>query len=339
MMDRSIIDAVSGGALMDKTPAAARHLISNMVSNTQQFGIRGASPSQMVNKVGMVDNLRLENQLTRLTSLVRHLVVGQHRPSIAARVCGICTSVEHPTDMCPTLQETESNYLKSVGSISGYHYRKQSYQSRPYDSQQFGRQLYRPNPIQRQYPTQKFGSAQVKSEIPSTTIPTVATIESAITRKLTIFRGPDEVVGDKQPGVLADYELQQHAILAKFKCHDPRPQNTSGSRPADVESKLDADSLVPQQDKSVQFPFPTQTLSTRKAETDEDLLKMFQKVEINIPLLDVIKQIRKYSKFLKELCVHKRKKMKGGVDLGGVVSALTRNEVVVKSHKTLPKKC
>ncbi|RDX62871.1 hypothetical protein CR513_58759, partial [Mucuna pruriens] len=38
MMDRSIIDAASGGALMDKTPAAARHLISNMASNTQQFG-------------------------------------------------------------------------------------------------------------------------------------------------------------------------------------------------------------------------------------------------------------------------------------------------------------
>ncbi|RDX79478.1 hypothetical protein CR513_40092, partial [Mucuna pruriens] len=26
---------------------------------------------------------------------------------MAAKVCGICTSVEHPTDMCPTLQETD----------------------------------------------------------------------------------------------------------------------------------------------------------------------------------------------------------------------------------------
>ncbi|RDX69431.1 hypothetical protein CR513_51462, partial [Mucuna pruriens] len=43
MMDQSMIDAASGGALMDKTPAVVRHLISNMASNTQQFGIRGAS--------------------------------------------------------------------------------------------------------------------------------------------------------------------------------------------------------------------------------------------------------------------------------------------------------
>ncbi|RDX86174.1 hypothetical protein CR513_32520, partial [Mucuna pruriens] len=34
-----------GGELMDKTPAAAGHLISNMASNTQQFRIRGAAPS------------------------------------------------------------------------------------------------------------------------------------------------------------------------------------------------------------------------------------------------------------------------------------------------------
>ncbi|RDY11029.1 hypothetical protein CR513_04365, partial [Mucuna pruriens] len=34
MMDRSMIDAASGGALMDKTPVEARHLISNMASNT-----------------------------------------------------------------------------------------------------------------------------------------------------------------------------------------------------------------------------------------------------------------------------------------------------------------
>ena len=36
--DRSIIDAASGGALVDKTPEAARQLISNMAANSKQFG-------------------------------------------------------------------------------------------------------------------------------------------------------------------------------------------------------------------------------------------------------------------------------------------------------------
>ncbi|RDX89302.1 hypothetical protein CR513_28987, partial [Mucuna pruriens] len=126
MMDRSMIDTTSGGALMDKTPVAVRHLISNMASNTQQFGIKGAAPSP---DVGAIDNLRLENQLIELTSLVRQLAIGQHQPNMTARVYRICTSVEHPTDMCPTLQETEPEHPESVGSIGGYQYGKQLYQS------------------------------------------------------------------------------------------------------------------------------------------------------------------------------------------------------------------
>ena len=39
-MERSMIDAASGGALVDKTPEAARILISNMAANSQQFGTR-----------------------------------------------------------------------------------------------------------------------------------------------------------------------------------------------------------------------------------------------------------------------------------------------------------
>ncbi|RDX82549.1 hypothetical protein CR513_36637, partial [Mucuna pruriens] len=35
MMDKNMIDTASGGALMEKMPTAARHLISNMASNTQ----------------------------------------------------------------------------------------------------------------------------------------------------------------------------------------------------------------------------------------------------------------------------------------------------------------
>ncbi|RDY05467.1 hypothetical protein CR513_10703, partial [Mucuna pruriens] len=158
-MDQSMIDAASGGALMDKMSAVTRHLIFSMASNTQQFGIRGASQSRMVNEISVVDNLGLENQLPKLTSLVRQLVVAQHQPSAAARVCGICTSLKHPTDMCPTLQENESDYPESVGAISGYQYGKQPYQSRPTDNQQFGKQPFRPRLSSGPYAAQQFRPA------------------------------------------------------------------------------------------------------------------------------------------------------------------------------------
>ncbi|RDX73199.1 hypothetical protein CR513_47219, partial [Mucuna pruriens] len=66
---------------------------------------------------------------------------------------------------------------------------------------------------------------------------------------------------------------------------------------------------------------------------------MFRKVEINIPLLESIKQIPKYAKFLKELCVHKRKKINRGMESGGIMLALTRNDdIITGAQQALPKK-
>ncbi|RDX78574.1 hypothetical protein CR513_41126, partial [Mucuna pruriens] len=142
IMDRSMIDAASGGPLMDKTPIAARNLISNMTSNTQQFDTRGAIASRAVNKVVVVDNQRLENKIIELTSLVRQLAIGQHYTSPPAKVCGICTSTKHPIDACPTLQEIKPNSAEVVGLIGGQQYGSQQYDRQQYGSQQYDRKQY-----------------------------------------------------------------------------------------------------------------------------------------------------------------------------------------------------
>ncbi|RDX74348.1 hypothetical protein CR513_45919, partial [Mucuna pruriens] len=212
-----MIDATSGGALMDKTPVATRHLISNMASNTQQFGIRGPNQPRMVNEIGVASNQRLENQLTELTSLVRQLAISQHQPTVAVKLCGICTSVEHPTDRCPTLQETESDQPENVGAIGGFQYGKQPYQNRPFDSQQHGRQPFRPGLNQGPYAAQQFGSIPKRSKvltadsaIPSTTFPAATTtaVESAYPRQLSISGRPNEAACNQQPGVPTICELQ-----------------------------------------------------------------------------------------------------------------------------------
>ncbi|RDY09960.1 hypothetical protein CR513_05591, partial [Mucuna pruriens] len=169
MMDRSMIDVISGGALMDKMPTTTRHLISNTRSNTQQYGTRGVATSWMVNEVGVIDNLRLENQLTELTSLAIstecsskslwhlhfHGAPNQHVP--------------------PTLQETESDHPESVASIVPV-----KSESRAISSSKIWIRLEHASDI---------------------AVPTIVRTKSAITRQLTIFGGPDEVVGNKQPRV------------------------------------------------------------------------------------------------------------------------------------------
>ncbi|RDX84351.1 hypothetical protein CR513_34614, partial [Mucuna pruriens] len=119
----------------------------------------------------------------------------------------------------------------------------------------------------------------------------------------------------------------------------PQPALQQSSRSAEADSEPNADSQ-PWPETAVPLSFPSRTISARKPELDEELLKMFRKVEINIPLLDAIKQVPKYAKFLKELCVHKRRKIKGSREIGGMVSALTKNEeLTTGATRALPRKC
>ncbi|KAM0959682.1 hypothetical protein ACFX2C_024806 [Malus domestica] len=46
---------------------------------------------------------------------------------------------------------------------------------------------------------------------------------------------------------------------------------------------------------------------SKKEENEKDILETFRKVQVNIPLLDAIKQVPRYAKFLKELCTTRRR--------------------------------
>ena len=80
------------------------------------------------------------------------------------------------------------------------------------------------------------------------------------------------------------------------------------------------------------IPFPRRFMSSKKEQQDKDILETFRKVQINIPLLDAIKQIPSYAKFLKELCTIKRRfKEHETVAMSEEVSAVLQRK--------LPPKC
>ena len=64
-----MMDAASGGALVDKTPQQARVLISNMAANSQQFNTRAELPIRKVNEVST--STSLEQQIANRTSVVQ----------------------------------------------------------------------------------------------------------------------------------------------------------------------------------------------------------------------------------------------------------------------------
>jgi hypothetical protein len=59
-----MIDAASGGALVDKTHKAARNLIANMAANSQQFGTRIDLPSKHVNEVNELGIFKFSSMIT-----------------------------------------------------------------------------------------------------------------------------------------------------------------------------------------------------------------------------------------------------------------------------------
>jgi len=80
-------------------------------------------------------------------------------------------------------------------------------------------------------------------------------------------------------------------------------------------------------------PFPLSSSRSKKEDKEKEILEVFNKVELNIPLIDVIKQIPKYAKFLKELYTTKRAyKLKGHkmVSIGEVVYDVVQKNMSLK---------
>ncbi|XP_048431090.1 uncharacterized protein LOC125472959, partial [Pyrus x bretschneideri] len=78
-------------------------------------------------------------------------------------------------------------------------------------------------------------------------------------------------------------------------------------------------------------PFPRRFMQEKKEESEKDILETFRKVQVNIPLLDAIKQVPKYAKFLKDLCNTKRRRAnKEVVKVSENVSAVLQRKLPTK---------
>ncbi|KAM1195690.1 hypothetical protein ACFX2J_022144 [Malus domestica] len=82
-IERQMLDASAGGALVDKTPMAAKTLIANRVLNAQQY-----------EGVGQRDTLR--QQVNKMAKGMR-----MKEPS----VCGVCSIQGHASEKCHQLIE------------------------------------------------------------------------------------------------------------------------------------------------------------------------------------------------------------------------------------------
>ncbi|CAM8910481.1 unnamed protein product [Rhodiola kirilowii] len=106
---------------------------------------------------------------------------------------------------------------------------------------------------------------------------------------------------DKSPRLLGEEQMKPEALgtleqdAPEERRHGPVP--AASPVPASEEHK---ERPVPRTETSkisAALPFPVPARVPKQHVMDEDVFELFSKVEINIPLLEAIKQIPRYAKF------------------------------------------
>jgi hypothetical protein len=137
------------------------------------------------------------------------------------------------------------------------------------------------------------------------------------------LRSGKELEEQRSKQIVMEEEEEIEIKLSIKKKHPPPPQTETTTNTTKVSPN------------SININFKTKVSSSRSKKEDKknEILDVFKKVELNIPLIDVIKQILKYVKFLKELCTTKRAyKLKGHemLNMVEVVSAIIQKTMPLK---------
>ncbi|CAN6687743.1 unnamed protein product [Malus baccata var. baccata] len=280
-IERQMLDASAGGALVDKTPTAAKMLIANRALNAQQYegvGQRSMPRQHQVNEVSAITEL--QNQMANLTRLLSQEVQTQNKER--------------------QIQDKRvDNLEKQVGQIAEF-----------------------------------MGQFREQGRLPSSTVVNPkGGFESA---KAMHLRSGKQVRSDLKPSKsrsneeeeLRIEEEEQRPLTAKVEPTMPQPPKHSNSATIGKEGPIQVNSnVIP-----LNVPFPSRFLQAKNEEEEKDVLETFRKGHVNIPLLDAIKQIPKYAKFLKKLCTTRKWiREKEVVHVSENVSALLQRK--------LPPKC
>ncbi|CAN6562549.1 unnamed protein product [Malus baccata var. baccata] len=383
--ERQMLDASAGGALVDKTPMAAKVLIANRALNAQQYegvGQRGP-PRHQVHE--MAEGMKMQGPV----------------------VCGVCSIQGHVSEKCPQLIENGGWESANAIGFQGQNQSRHDPYSNTYnpgwrdhpnfkwrEPQQpqnqggfrqqppgFFPKTYGPPQNQAQSGPSASGTSldndallkiltklsngqedQAKAmqiqdkrvdqlekqigqiaefvgqfreqgKLPSSTI---ANPKGGFeTANAIMLRSGKEVgagstppkSGPKEDEMLKSEEETPSPLTAKVA--PPLPQAPMAPKPSKPSTlgKM-SPSLVNANIISPNVPFPSRFLQSKNEEEEKDVLETFRKVQVNIPLLDAIKQIPKYAKCLKKLCTtKKRAREKEVVHVSENVSAILQRKL------------
>ncbi|XP_008229105.1 PREDICTED: uncharacterized protein LOC103328489 [Prunus mume] len=344
--DRVMLDAASGGAFMDKTPTNARALLKNIAGNTRQFGGRDELPFKKVNEVMVAPKqvcgvCSIMGHATDMCPLLMDQG-GHEQANALGGFQGQQRQKYDPYSNTYNVGWRDHPHFKWSNQDNGQQSVPNNYNRPPGFSQ--ARPHAPLQPQQQQPPSKSLEDliASLANSTQSHQQKTDKAIEN-LERQMSQLAG---LIGQQQqPGRLPSQTVvnpnaeQMNVVTlrsGKEVFEQPRMQKrirkdtngqgeqqtknfeqneastkTEESLKATELSKNNSDKVSKEVQNSfnscVPIPFPRRFMKSKKEQTDKEILDTFRKVQVNLPLLDAIKQVPKYAKFLKELCTNKRR--------------------------------
>ncbi|XP_050889185.1 uncharacterized protein LOC127094387 [Lathyrus oleraceus] len=262
-------------------------------------------------------NKALETIIEELTSLVKQMAVSKPQTT---KWCGVCTSTENPTDRCPILQDESVTQLPQAYAAKFFN---QSNNQKGYNIHDLSTNKYHPN--WRNHPNLQYGNQQPTQQQLVTPLPQTTT-----------------QVSTSAPSRPSLEDLVKQMAVNNLQFQQRTHSKTEPFVVVENEKEKEKEYVPP-------VPFPYRILKNKRTDdgdNERDILDVFRKMAVNIPLLDVIKQVLKYAKFLKDLCTSK-KRLKGNerVNLGRNISAPIQpkhspeNATISSLNQAIPQKC
>ncbi|KAL4377000.1 hypothetical protein GQ457_02G035650 [Hibiscus cannabinus] len=277
-----------------------------MAAYSQQFGVM-SEPSRCVHEVSTVS---LENKIDQLTNIVYSLIAGRNEPS---RVCGICTMPDHPTDYCPILQGETSEIVFADGTFPGppqipynpycntYNLGWKEHPNFSYAQNQKPNQASQQRPYQQHYQQPQKTSLELMME------------KMAISQESMMGKMMEKLDASQEKSESRFQELEKQVSQLAQTVGRLESLGVDEANDANLQKEGNATSQkysTPEPELSpyvVQPPLPSKFIKYNKQPQEKEILDVFRKVKINIPLIEVIRKLPRYAPFLKEFCANKRK--------------------------------
>ncbi|XP_024981754.1 uncharacterized protein LOC112518337 [Cynara cardunculus var. scolymus] len=324
-MERKMMDAASGGVIVNKTPTQARTLIDTMAENSKQFGVRS--------DIGRGVSENSSNRAPDPFSSTYNPGWRQHPNLSYAPRQGQGQQFQQRGSFQPP-QQFQPQQFQAPPGFQQQHQPKAPFQPNTQHQHQVSPQAPSGSGTSLEDVVKSMAANMVKFQQETQT--SIQDLHATVEQLVNKGKLPSQTETNPKANVSvvtlrSGKELQEVGKKKKEKVHEEEElevkTSTSGAKDVKEEAKKKTPKVIVQAP-----PFPSRFEKTKRENEEKEILDTFRKVQVNIPLLDAIKQVPRYAKFFKELCTNK-KKLKGNekISMSQNVSAVLQ--------KQLPPKC